>query len=205
MPTSSFSIGSSSNSAQVESKSLVDLSLDDIMKARRAEHGKKKSGNKRASIKTKNTSKKATPTQKSVGRSVAKRGAKIAARRGISDKSNPTSMQIEKEVKRQQQRPSQKRQGLRSSNKTRVNKKVTTDNKNKGKKVAAPSKKAVDAALKAMTKAGYDAPNGMKMVISFAPASNNGISGNQKPKQQKNKNQQRSGRGAGRGRGRGHL
>lgn len=128
-------------------------------------------------------------------------------------------MQIEKEVNRIQRKnfvnSSQTRQGTRQSRRIRTNNKAIIDNKSKantvqeGQKVAVPSKKAVNAALKAMTKAGFDAPNGMKMIVSFAPVNTNSASGrpnshkrDQNQNQQRNKQQQRNGRGGGRRGGR---
>jgi len=216
MPTVGFSIGSSTATTdQLKSKSLVDMSLDDLIKARRtedktanksAQESKKKDAlkQKRVSIKSPaNTkSKKPTQAQKSVGMSKAKRGANTAARRGISPTPQPTAMQIEKEVKRQQRNgpgatTPQNRRGTRQSTRIRAsdNRQPLSDKKtNKGNRdFEAPPKKAVDAALKAMTKFGYKPPVGMKVVISFMPKDSAelliGNSNRRKKNQNQNQNQ----------------
>lgn len=195
-PTVRFSIGgSTANAAPVETKSLVDMSLDDLIKARRSED-KDSLQKKRVSIKSPASakSKKPTQAQKSVGISKANRGANTAARRGLSPSPKPTPMQIVKEVNRQQRNgsgaTSNNRQGTRQSNRIRTN-------DNKGiKNNSAPPKSAVDAALKAMTEFGFKPPDGMKIVISFTPIDSPEFSGNnhkinkQQQTQQKNKQQQ---------------
>jgi len=177
VPTVRFSIGSSTaTTAPMKSKSLVDMSLDDLIKARRTEdkttnksaQESKKADTlkkKRVSIKSAANakSKKPTAAQKSIGTSKAKRGANTAARRGISPSPQPTAMQIEKEVKRQL-----RNEGTRQSTRIR-------DNTNRN--VEGPPKNAIDAALKAMTKFGYKPPQGMRIVISFAPTNSNVFSG----------------------------
>lgn len=222
-PTVRFSIGSSTSvAAPMESKSLVDMSLDDLIKARRTED-KDVLQKKRAPIKSPANSKnkKQTQAQKSVGISKANRGANTAARRGLSPNPRPTPMQIEKEVNRQQRNGSgansNNRQGTRQSNRisAKANRKTLTDNKGHGNQNrSAPPKNAVDAALKAMTAFGYKPPDGMKIVISFTPTDAPEFSGNsqrntkqqltqhknkQQQAQEKNKQQQQRRNGRGRG------
>ncbi len=48
-------------------------------------------------------------------------------------------------------------------------KKTKQQNGNKAQQVTAPPRRAVSAAMKAMNTAGFTAPKGMKMVISFEP------------------------------------
>lgn len=94
--------------------------LDDLIKARREQEalqkksqsnqdageaaGNKRGKNKRVSIKAQATSKqqtKPTNVQKSIGSNKAKRNAKISSKRGVSDSSKATPMQVEREVYRQ--------------------------------------------------------------------------------------------------------
>jgi len=220
-PTVRFSIGSSTaNAAPVETKSLVDMSLDDLIKARRSED-KDSLQKKRVSIKAPASakSKKPTQAQKSVGISKAKRGANTAARRGLSPTPKPTPMQMVEEVNRQRRNgfgaTSNNRQGTRQSNRirTNVNHKPSEDNKgnNGNRNNIAPPKSAEDAALQAMTKFGFKAPDGMKIVISFTPIDAPEFSGEnhsrnkQQQTQQKNRQHQQRGNGNGKGKGSTHL
>jgi len=67
-----------------------------------------------------------------------------------------------------------------------TNKNNTTQNtKNKVKQIRAPPKKAVNAAMKAMNTAGFTAPKGMKMVISFAPVDKPTNTNQKKPNNKK--------------------
>lgn len=81
----------------------LGLSLDDIIKQRKAEEKKEQGSKKRTPVKAKETKKgKPTSSQKATGASKAKRDAKMAAKRGISKSTKPTKGQVEKEINRQQ-------------------------------------------------------------------------------------------------------
>lgn len=165
----------------------IHFNTDDILKKRREEQkkAKKEENKQRQSVKSnagKNT-KTPTSTQKSVGANKAKRGAKVSARRGLSTTQKPTSMEVEKEIGRQQ-RSGKGNKTRRTPNKNRVESsgKSAADRKMKAKNVAAvkqtnikqqgqtataPPRKAVKAALNAMKEVGYNVPKGMKMMVSF--------------------------------------
>lgn len=124
-----FTIGTSPNvtfSSGLESRG-VDMSLDDMIAARRKEAqaeqkqkqqskdkdkkkdketGNNKKGNIRSGIKKTQReaakSKKPTNAQKAVGSGKAKRNAKLANKRGISNDTKATPMEVEREVYRQQ-------------------------------------------------------------------------------------------------------
>merc|ERR1712008_90651 len=98
-----------------------------------------------------NTKKKPNSAQKSVGISKAKRGANTAARRGLSPSPRPTNCQIEKEVNRQQRNGNgsgpNNRQGQGQG--ARQSSRIQDRANNRGnKKISAPPKNAVDAALR---------------------------------------------------------
>jgi len=79
--------------------------------------------------------------------------------------------------------------------KARLQQQKNNSNNNKTSKtqqLTAPPKKAVNAAMKAMNSAGFTAPKGMKMVISFEPS------------QKKVNNNNRRGQGGGNQRGKKH-
>lgn len=161
---------------------------DDILKKRREEQKKaKKEGSKQRQAVKSNTGKNTktpTSTQKSVGANKAKRGAKVSARRGLSTTQKATSMEVEKEIGRQQRGGKGNNKTRRTPNKKRVESsgKSAADRKMKAKNVAAtkqsniqqqgqnataPPRKAVKAALNAMKEVGYNVPKGMKMMVSF--------------------------------------
>jgi hypothetical protein len=120
-PTAPFSIGTSStvDTSANPAALPVDMSLDEIINARRkADKGKKtgdnkKTPNRRASIKSKsvtpdnnnnnkNNQRRTREVQKSVGAGKAKRNAKIANRRGLASSNKANPVQIEREIYRQQ-------------------------------------------------------------------------------------------------------
>lgn len=171
---------------------------------------------------------KPTASDKAVGRQRATRTAKINARRGIQNNAQgkPSAMEIEREVYRQTrmnnapkgkkaQAPARRsRKDSAAQVKARRQQKNDTKKKAQKKKGAAasvpptwvagtrhpPSKKAVNAAVQAMTDSGFKVPSGMQMVISFAPApdtapSNKKKDGNQKGGSQKGGNQKGSQKG----------
>uniref|UniRef100_A0A7S2W4X4 Uncharacterized protein n=1 Tax=Eucampia antarctica TaxID=49252 RepID=A0A7S2W4X4_9STRA len=191
LPTAAFSVGLSSNTVTMATESRIDMSLEEIIESRRKTEAKKskdKSDDKkskhtpRAPIKSKTVGNKSKPTtaQNTGGRNQVNRKAKTAARRGISKTYKPNSADVEREVYRQQRRapgarPNQNTQSETGQRRRRQpppanqNGKTEADRKVKKRNAAPPPKKAVNAAIKAMSNAGYKVPNGMKMVISFAP------------------------------------
>ena len=88
-----------------------------------------------------------------------------------SDRIKDSGVRSEVEKKRKAKNLGGKANNTRNNN----NKNNNTNNKQKGggnnnlDMIKPPSKKVVNAAMRAMNTAGYDAPKGMKMVISFAP------------------------------------
>ena len=159
---------------------------DDMIKSRR-----------KAATSRRALARKPTAADKAAGRQRATRTAKINARRGIQQTSpgKPSAMEIEREVYRQTRMNNQPKQektktGPRSQRdsaaQVKARKQLKSDKKKKAQQqkgttnnlpptwVAGtrrpPSKKAVSAAVNAMTNAGFKVPQGMQMVISFAPA-----------------------------------
>lgn len=153
---------------------------------------------------------KPTAADKAIGKARASRTAKITARRGIERNTQaqgkPSAMEIEREVYRQtrmnnDQPKGKKQQRSRKDSAAQV--KARKQQKTETKKMAAkkdganvpptwvsgtrrpPSKKAVNAAVTAMTNHGFKIPPGMQMVISFAPAPEK-----PPPNQKKNKGNQ---------------
>eukprot|EP00547_Thalassionema_nitzschioides_P006048 CAMPEP_0194207746 /NCGR_PEP_ID=MMETSP0156-20130528/6406_1 /TAXON_ID=33649 /ORGANISM="Thalassionema nitzschioides, Strain L26-B" /LENGTH=224 /DNA_ID=CAMNT_0038934581 /DNA_START=51 /DNA_END=725 /DNA_ORIENTATION=- len=213
---SGFTIGTSSNIASTTTGgSAMDVSLDDMIKQRRAKTNNKKTAN----------------VDRTVGRGRAKRQAAANARRGISDSKTPSKMEVEKEVKRETRRSGRNQKnkpqaGRRPKSEAAVKAKEKQDKRRKqsNKKSSGetaipptwiggvkrpPSKKAVTAAVVAMKDSGFKVPKGMQMVISFAPAPNQPPT-NTKPAARNNnkgrgqgRGNNNSGRGGGRGRGRG--
>mmetsp|Transcript_4571 Transcript_4571/g.6675 ORF Transcript_4571/g.6675 Transcript_4571/m.6675 type:complete len:383 (+) Transcript_4571:76-1224(+) len=80
------------------------LSLDDMIKARRAEKKESSKKTKRTPIKSSQniSNNKPTSAQKSLGSSKAKRKASMAAKRGLKSDEKPSRGQVEREVYRQQ-------------------------------------------------------------------------------------------------------
>ena len=143
----------------------------------------------RTSVKRKPTSNRSKPTaaQRAGGRNQANRKAKTAANRGITNKTKPNSVDVDKEIYRLQRKSSGRKTNQSRNGKTengdKRRRRIPTYSKSNGKteadkKVKAntvkkprnpPPKKAVNAAVKAMTNAGYKVPEGLKMVITFEP------------------------------------
>lgn len=74
----------------------------------------------------------------------------------------------------------------RNMNNRRKDSNNNNNTRSKNDAIRAPSKKVVNAALKAMNTAGYTAPKGLKMVISFAPTNNDTTSNINKTTNNKN-------------------
>jgi len=128
--------------------------------------------------------KKGSTIDQVVGRSRAKRNAAMAARRGLASSGKATAMEIEQQIKKQenktaaaklkkqkkgkQQRlPVDPKERAEERRKIREAKKTLTVGVNKGKKQSVtissnpPPKRAVAAAVHAMEKTGYSIPQGM--------------------------------------------
>ena len=143
----------------------------------------------RTSVKQNPTSNRSKPTavQKASGRNQANRKAKTNAKRGITKTTKPNSVDVDKEIYRLQRKTSGRKnnqtRNVNAENGDSRRRKFPTYSKSNGKteadrKVKAntvkkprnpPPKKAVNAAVKAMTNAGYKVPEGLKMVITFEP------------------------------------
>jgi hypothetical protein len=155
------------------------LPSDDMIKSRRTSTPKK------AAVKV-------STGDKQVAKGRAARQAAANNRRGISATKKPSAMDIEKEVYRQTRRSTSttKKQSTQPGRKPRTQADLKTKARNEKKKHTGnkkqqetplpptwiggtrrpPSRKAVTAAVDAMTGAGFKVPKGMQMVISFAPA-----------------------------------
>jgi len=177
---------SNMNSFLTYSYSLFSLLTDDMIKNRRR--------STRSTTTRRAAARKPTAADKAAGRQRATRTAKINARRGIQQNANgkPSAMEIEREVYRQTRMSNTpnkgKKKGTRSrkesNQQVKARKQTKAQQKKKAQQKAAasvpstwvagtrrpPSKKAVNAAVTAMTDAGFKVPKNMQMVISFAPA-----------------------------------
>jgi len=171
----------------------------------------------RSSTSRRPAARKPTAADKAAGRQRATRTAKINARRGIQQNAEgkPSAMEIEREVYRQTRMnntPAKGKNGPRSRKDSAAQVKARkTDKKKKQQQqqkgavpptwVAGtrrpPSKKAVSAAVHAMTDAGFKVPQGMQMVISFAPAPDTKPPANQKKGGQQNKGGPKGGQNKG--------
>eukprot|EP00565_Helicotheca_tamesis_P006576 CAMPEP_0185734296 /NCGR_PEP_ID=MMETSP1171-20130828/22049_1 /TAXON_ID=374046 /ORGANISM="Helicotheca tamensis, Strain CCMP826" /LENGTH=225 /DNA_ID=CAMNT_0028404255 /DNA_START=46 /DNA_END=726 /DNA_ORIENTATION=+ len=210
-PTANFAIGTSSTTANdAVADSTIDMSLDDIISNRRKEAKQQDKNKKRGNVKAQ-TPKKPTTAQKAVGSGKAKKAATARARRGIAPSAKASNMDVEKEIYRQARRPrnqqgaggrggpnnrrSRRIADVKVKQKVQAEKKKQNAKKGQSNKVTTrpPTKKALKAAVSAMTGAGYKPPEGMQMVISFAPA----------PAGNKGGGGRGSGKGSGRGGGRG--
>eukprot|EP00550_Attheya_septentrionalis_P010729 CAMPEP_0198304756 /NCGR_PEP_ID=MMETSP1449-20131203/57564_1 /TAXON_ID=420275 /ORGANISM="Attheya septentrionalis, Strain CCMP2084" /LENGTH=239 /DNA_ID=CAMNT_0044007285 /DNA_START=51 /DNA_END=770 /DNA_ORIENTATION=- len=179
----------SSTAAPAVAEPAVNMSLDDMIKARREKEGKAR--------KPKAGNGKPTLAQQSVGRGKAKKSAAANARRGLGggDSLKPSAMEVEKQIYRAQRtgpnktptnatatggKRSRRIADVKARDKIQKGKKLTMQQKqakfaNAGRgpttnqPTNAPTKKVTSAALAAMKQAGFQVPKGMKMVIQFAP------------------------------------
>ena len=142
-----------------------DLLTDDLIKTRRQES---KVPARRRSTRRRPDPKKPMSTlrqaaQKSNRRVEASRQAKRRAasahRRGLRDSKSATKMEVENEITKATDKAKfrGRRNGLR--NRALANKRPI--------KPRLPTKKALKAAVSAMTEAGFTVPDGMKVVINF--------------------------------------
>lgn len=161
-----FSMGISPNVVTATTgQEKIDMSLDDLIKSRRQESkgpGLRRSSRRRADPK-KPMSTLRQAAQKSNRRVEASRQAKRRAasahRRGLRDSKSATQMEVEKEVNRATDKPNARgrRNGLK--NRALANRRPI--------KPRPPTKKALKAAVSAMTEAGFTVPDGMKVVINL--------------------------------------
>jgi hypothetical protein len=124
--------------------------LDEMIKSRRQEQQKAAKQDKK---------------DKSVGKSRATRNAKMNAKRGLTQSSKPTSMEIRVEVQKQKSRtmqaPPPKKKGAKASEKqqaSKAQKAAKTAKKNIGTMGRPPPKKAIAAAVNAMEQSGFKIP-----------------------------------------------
>lgn len=127
--------------------------------------------------------KKPSAVDRSVASGRAKREAALKERRGLSQTKKATPMAIENEVKRQTQKTAiEKKNKEKKATGGRIAPDSTARNikkkDKKGKKdppatailgIKAPSRKAIEAAIKGMEDAGCKPPAGHQVVISFVP------------------------------------
>ena len=137
---------------------------------------------------TKRAPKKATTVDKAAGAGRAKRSAATAARRGMTNTSKPSPMEVEKEVYRQSRRTATTKEKqvqksaagrLPPKAKPKNERKKDAPKKNAPKQNAAapaifggrtPSRKAIEAAVNGMETGGFKVPKGMQVIITFVPA-----------------------------------
>lgn len=164
----------------VSLNALFSIVSDDMIATRRKKETKEKTADR------------------SIATGRAKRKAAQDAKRGISSSKKASTQQIQQEVKKQQVKTAKaKAKKQKEENKKGVTAKLPPKAKQEARKsqreinkivkdaasitrghkaIAAvpphgktPSKKAVNAAVKAMEKEGFVIPEGMQMVITFAP------------------------------------
>lgn len=170
-----FSIGSSSTLATAakgiqNAGSRVDMSLDDLISSRRKESRRT---NPKRKVNVSETSK--NIVAKSIGKSKAQRQAQVNGRRLNSQRNaKPKQADIDKEVKRQTVKENANKSNsmrVRNGSRRRVVLPNLAAKQTKRNVVPrTPTKKAVSAAVQAMANNGFRPPEGMQMVISFAPA-----------------------------------
>lgn len=112
---------------------------------------------------------------KSIGKSKAQRQAQVNGRRLNSQRNaKPKQADIDKEVKRQTVKENANKSNsmrVRNGSRRRVVLPNLAAKQTKRNVVPrTPTKKAVSAAVQAMANNGFRPPEGMQMVISFAPA-----------------------------------
>jgi len=157
---------------------------------------------------TRTAAKKPSTADRSIATGRAKRDAAQRARRGISNSVKPTQAEVKKQVERQVKKSTKAAQvALKKASNGRIKQPT---NSRKGKKVEAgeiqavtvrqPTKKAMKAAVTALKGAGYDVPQGMKVIFTLEPTkqqgnqtkkgnnNNNNNNGNGKKKAAQNNN-----------------
>uniref|UniRef100_A0A7S0C2Y5 Uncharacterized protein n=2 Tax=Proboscia inermis TaxID=420281 RepID=A0A7S0C2Y5_9STRA len=169
-----FSIGSSSTLATAakgiqNAGSRVDMSLDDLISSRRKDSRRT---NPKRKVNVSETSK--NIVAKSIGKSKAQRQAQVNGRRKNQRNAKPKQADIDKEVKRQTVKENANKSNsmrVRNGSRRRVVLPNLAAKQTKRNAVPrTPTNKAVSAAVQAMANNGFRPPEGMQMVISFAPA-----------------------------------
>lgn len=190
--TGGFTIGSSSTLATVakgiqNAASKVDMSLDELISSRRKDNRRT---NPKRKVKVSEKSK--SIVARSIGQGKAKRQAQVNARRNSQKNTKPEQADINKEVNRQVSQDKANNSVRRRRNRRGVVVPNLTAKQTKQNSVKTPTKKAVSAAVKAMKENGFQPPEGMQMVISFAPAPDKGkqipFAGNDRSTTKKNGN-----------------
>jgi len=153
-----FSMGVSSTTVSSSAgQDKIDMSLDDLIKSRRDESKK----TPRRSTRRRNDPKKPSSSvrkaaqnsnRRTEGARKANKNAATNFRRGLRNTKSPTKMEVEKEIKNQKKTVQFKKGALKSK---------------RSVKPKAPTKKAIKAAVSAMSNAGFKVPDGMKVVINF--------------------------------------
>lgn len=130
--------------------------------------------------------KKTATADRSIATGRAKREAAMKAKRGLTQSKKPTKMEVEKEVKRQNNKTvNEKKRKEKKASGGRIAPDSSARNKKKKEKKAAekktnspppaifggraPPKKAIEAAIKGMETAGFKIPSGYQMVMTFVP------------------------------------
>jgi hypothetical protein len=158
--------------------------------------------------------KKASTTDRSIATGRAKRDAATKARRGLSEQTKPSAMEVDREVYRQSRKTAvaKKMAEKKASGGRLPPNSSLRDTKAKHKGTAAgkkthppptgaaasvvggktPSKKQVEAAIIAMTDIGQPVPAGHQLVLTFVPVVTTAI-----PQSQPQQNHGKKGRGGG--------
>ena len=162
---------------------------------------------------------KPTTADKTMGRQRATRTANVNARRGIQTSNKPSAMEIEREVYRQSRmnKPATEpttttsRRNPKDSAAQVKARKQKKEQQKVGKPAQRvvpvsigstkhPPKKAIVAAVEAMSSKGFNVPKGMQMIISFAPAAAPTPAPQKKSEPQKKKGPNQQGGNANKGR-----
>jgi len=153
-----FSMGVSSTTVSSSSgQEKIDMSLDDLIKSRRDESKKapRRSTRRRTDPKKPTTSLRnaaQNTNRRAEGSRRAKKSAATNFRRGMRDTKAPTKMEVEKEIKKQNGTVKFKKGALKSKRPI---------------KPRPPTRKAIKAAVSAMSSAGFKVPDGMRVVINL--------------------------------------
>jgi len=174
-----FSMGVSPTTLTASGQEKIDMSLDDLIKSRRgdakkasrrsdrqADRGSDRRPVRRSERRRSDPKKPLSTLQKAAQNSSrrsdgvrkASRRAATNFRRGMRENKAPTQMEVDTEIRKEQNRTTQRgrKQILRGRN---LSSRLRTPRP--------PTKKAIKAAVSAMTGAGFAIPDGMKIVINL--------------------------------------
>jgi len=161
-----FSMGVSPNVVTATpGQDKIDMSLDDLIKSRRDEL---KATPRHRSTRRRDDPKKSMSTLRQAaqnssrrveGSRQAKRQAASSFRRGMRDSKAPTKMEVDKEIKKSTEKGKLRKKSLLLKSRGLTNKRAV--------RPRPPTKKAVKAAVYAMSDAGFKVPDGMKVVINL--------------------------------------